>query len=393
MAGTSLVKDWAPLIEAAQREYVRRHPRSREIMQRMAAWMPGGDTRSTTWYPPFLVVVESAHGAELRCVDGETLLDFLGNYTSQIHGHKALFIEEAIRRAVERGFLFGAPREEQGALAELLTRRIPSAERVRFTSPGGEATMLAARIARRFTGRRRLTVARYSYHGSYEDLVWEAAERTGTAVFPSDVAGDSGAQLVFGEVMTVRLSAGGLQECCGVLPDLTTLGKIIGGGLPIGAVAGREDVMEVTDPHVPGHLEHGGTSSGNRRAMVAGLASLRALDWAAIERLNRLGHRLARGVGEVARTSRLPVAVTHVGSLLNLHAARRVRTPAEAEAATHSPLRRFLHLSLLNRGIFLPLRREMCVSTAMSGRTIATTVEALADALAEGERLLEGRPR
>jgi glutamate-1-semialdehyde 2,1-aminomutase len=125
--------------------------------------------------------------------------------------------------------------------------------------------------------------------------------------------------------------------------------------------------------------------------MAAGLASLRALDTAAIERLNRLGARLVGGITAAARGSHLPVCVTHVGSLLNLHAAREVRTPSEAEAAARSPLRRFLHLSLLDRGIFLPLRLEMCASTPMTEQTIDAAVAAVADTLATGERLLRGR--
>ena len=112
-----------------------------------------------------------------------------------MHGHCPPFVEEAIRGALGRGFLFGSPMREQGALAEHLIARLPSAERVRFTNSGTEATMLAARIARRYTGRRPLAIARFSYHGSFEDLVWEAAERTGTVLFPADDADGAEAAL------------------------------------------------------------------------------------------------------------------------------------------------------------------------------------------------------
>jgi glutamate-1-semialdehyde 2,1-aminomutase len=200
------------------------------------------------------------------------------------------------------------------------------------------------------------------------------------------VTEQTGALLVFDEVMTFRLGYGGAQEGSGVTPDITTLGKIIGGGMPIGAVAGRADVLAVTDPHRPGHMEHGGTFNGHRLAMVAGLASLQALDRAAIERINVLGDRLAAGVRAVIAAHDVPVSITSVGSLLNFHAAPGVHTPQQAEGAAAAPLRRFLHLALVNRGIFLPTRCEMCVSTAMTEDTIDRAAAAVDDALIEAER-------
>ena len=429
MTGTADIGIWRQAIEKATAEYEERHPRSRDTVRQMAAWLPGGDTRSTTWFDPYPIVVESAAGSEMTDVDGNVLLDFLGNYTLLVHGHCPPFIDEAIRRALSRGFLFGSPMREQGALAEHLIARLPSAERVRFTNSGTEATMLAARIARRFTGRRRLAIAHFSYHGSFEDLVWAAAEATGTALFPPDdadgaeaalraagplaaifiepvlgsggvlpvprdvlerlrrVADETGALLVFDEVMTFRLGYGGAQEGTGVTPDMTALGKIIGGGMPIGAVAGRAEVLAVTDPHRPDHMEHGGTFNGHRLAMVAGLASLQALDRAAIERINALGDRLAAGVRGAIAAHDVPVSITNVGSLLNFHAAPDVSTPAQAEEAAGAPLRRFLHLALVNRGIFLPTRCEMCISTAMTEETVDRAVAAVGGALADAERL------
>jgi glutamate-1-semialdehyde 2,1-aminomutase len=289
--------------------------------------------------------------------------------------------------------------------------------------------MVAARIARRFTGRERLAVAEHSYHGSYEPLVWEAAPRTGTATFPvNDIAGaeraldeagplaavflepvlgsggvitsdddflaflrdytrDSGSLLVFDEVMTFRLGYGGRQEATGFAPDLTMLGKIIGGGMPVGAVAGRADVLAVTDPSRPGSMEHSGTFNGHRLTMVAGAASLDALDRAAVERLNRLGGRLRDGLNAVAASSKVPVSVTSCGSLLNLHAAAGVTTPAQADAAAHSDLARYIHLALIDRGVFIAHRGEMCISTVMTEETVDRAVAAVADALAEAERL------
>jgi glutamate-1-semialdehyde 2,1-aminomutase len=421
--------DWNLALAAAEAEFAERHAGSREAMDRMAAWMPGGDTRSTTWFHPFPLVMDHADGVEMTDVDGNVLLDLLGNYTALVHGHRPPFIVAAIEAALERDFLFGAPMPEQGELARRIVARLGSAERVRFTNSGTEAGMVAARIARRFTGRERLALAEHSYHGSYEPLVWEAAARTGTATFPAnDVAGAeraldaagplaavflepvlgsggviaadddflaflreytrrTGALLVFDEVMTFRLGVGGRQEATGVEPDLTMLGKIIGGGMPVGAVAGREDVLSVTDPSRPGSMEHSGTFNGHRLTMVAGAASLDALDRAAIERLNRLGDRLRDGLAEVAGASRAPVSVTSCGSLLNLHAGPDVTSPAQADAAAHSDLARYLHLALINRGVFIAHRGEMCLSTPMTEGTVNRVVTAVADALGEAEKL------
>ncbi len=421
--------EWQVALQAAEAEYAERHAGSREAMRRMAAWMPGGDTRSTTWFAPFPLVMDRAEGVEMIDVDGNTLLDFLGNYTALVHGHRPPFILAAIEAALERDVLFGAPMPEQGELARRIVGRLASAERVRFTNSGTEAGMVAARIARRFTGRERLALAEHSYHGSYEPLVWEAAERTGTTTFPVndidgatkalDAAGPlaavylepvlgsggvitvgddflaflreyttaSGALLVFDEVMTFRLGYGGRQEATGVTPDLTMLGKIIGGGMPVGAVAGRADVLAVTDPSRPGSMEHSGTFNGHRLTMVAGAASLDALDRVAIERLNRLGDRLRDGLVAVAARSPVPVSVTSCGSLLNLHAAAGVTTPAAADAAAHSDLARYLHLALINRGVFMAHRGEMCISTVMTEETVDRAVAAVADVLAEAARL------
>jgi glutamate-1-semialdehyde 2,1-aminomutase len=420
---------WARRLEAVTRRYAERHRGSLAAMERMAAWMPGGDTRSTTWFAPFPIVMESAAGAVMRDADGNHLLDFLNNYTALVHGHRPPFVVAALQKALERDWLFGGPMPEQGALAEHIVKRLPSAEQVRFCNSGTEATLLAARIARAYTGRRQLAVAKHSYHGSAEDLVWEAAGHTGTTVFPADdpdaaeqvlraagqlaavfvepvlgsggvievpvevlrrlrrFAHEHGALLVFDEVQTLRLAYGGMQEKTGVLPDLTALGKIIGGGIPIGAVAGRADVLAVTDPRRKDRMEHSGTFNGNRLAMAGGLAALQALDRPAIERLNGLGARLAEGLRAVAEDTELPFSVTASGSLLNVHAARNVTTADQAEAAAASPLRRLFHLGMVDRGVFVAHRGELCCSTPMTDTEVDAAVAAFRDLVEDLEAM------
>ena len=419
---------WDVALAAAIDEYVRRHPRCGEAMERMAESMPGGDTRSSTWFSPFPIVIDSGNGAEMRDLDGNVLLDLICNYTSLVHGHCPSFITTIVREQTERGYVFAAPMLEQGELAAEITSRIPSADLVRFTNSGTEAGMLAARLARAWTGRRRLAVALHSYHGSFEDLDWRARESTGTAVFPvNDEAGtraaldaagplaavfiepvlgsggiiaadmeyltflreytrETGAALVMDEVMTLRLGYGGRQETVGVTPDLTVLGKIIGGGFAVGAVAGSEDIMRLTDPSRRGHLGHGGSFNGHRVTMAAGSAALRRLDRPAIQRLNALGDRLAGDIGRVCRESGLPVCITSCGSMLNLHAARKVTNPTEASDAARTTLARYLHVALLNHGVYVAMRGEMCLCTpvtdAMASRVVAAVDEVLTEARA-----------
>jgi glutamate-1-semialdehyde 2,1-aminomutase len=413
------VRHFGDQLARAVETHRRRNPRSEAALQQLAQWLPGGDTRGTTWFEPFPLVIERAQGAEMVDLDQHQLVDFLGNYTSLVHGHRPAPVTAAIQEALERGTVFAAPLLEQGELASRLVGRIASVDLVRFTNSGTEANLLAANIARSVTGRQRVAVGEFSYHGGYEGLDWHNAGRsTGPVVFPAnDVEGtiealgdgrdlaaifielvqhaggvmptspeyveflrdftrESGALLVFDEVVTLRLAHGGRQEALGVAPDLTSMGKIIGGGLPIGAVGGGASVMESTSPQ-RGALLHNGTFNGNRLAMVAGAAALDLLDRSAIERINGLGDRLAEGIREAATARDLDVTVTSCGSLLTVHASPDVRTAAQGQAAASQPLRRLLHLKLLERGIFIAPRGEFVVSTAMDDNVIESALASI----------------
>lgn len=406
------------MLAQAEERHRRRNVRSLRALEQLAGLLPGGDTRSTTWFDPFPPVIESAVGAEMVDCDGHILLDFIGNYTSLVHGHAPATVTESIVRAVARGTVFAAPMLEQGELASRLCDRIGSVQRIRFTNSGTEANLLAGRIARAFTGRHRLAVARHSYHGSWPDLDWHAAASTGTATFPIDdrevaaaALGDGedlaavfiepvlgsggvievedemlawlreltercGALLVFDEVMTVRLGYGGRQGKVGVCPDLTTLGKPIGGGLPIGAVGGRDEVMAMTEPGRNESVVHSGTFNGNRLAMVAGAAALDLLDQEAIAMLDRLAAKLVAAIENEACARELPISITSSGSMMNVHALPGVAGPDLAQRASAEPLARLMHLLLLEHGLFIASRGELCTSTAMDEGTIDRALSA-----------------
>jgi len=408
----------------AEQAYRERNPRSQSALERLAQWLPGGDTRATTWFDPFPLVIEDAQGATLVDLDQHRYTDFLGNYTSLVHGHRPDAVTRAIHEALDRGTAFAAPLLDQGELAGRLVARIDSVELVRFANSGTEANLLAANIARTVTARQRIAVAAYSYHGSYELLDWRRPGPA-TAVFPANdvdgtiqALGDGrdlaavfielvqhaggvveispdyltflrdftracGALLVFDEVVTLRLGYGGRQGAIDLSPDLTSLGKLIGGGLPIGAVGGAAHVMASTAPQRPGAYLHGGTFNGNRLSMVAGAAALDLLDRAAIERINRLGERLADGIRAAASQRGLAISVTSCGSLLTVHSLADVHTSAQSQAAAAQPLRRLLHLKLLEHGLFSAPRGEFVVSTAMDDTTIDDALVAIAQVFDE----------
>jgi glutamate-1-semialdehyde 2,1-aminomutase len=325
-------------------EYLARTPRSRELFERATASLPGGSTRTTVFTPPYPPYVASGEGLVVRDVDGNAYRDFLANYTSLILGHAHPLVVAAVEAQVRRGSAFAAPTETEIELAEELRRRIPSIERLRFTSSGTEATMFAIRAARAFTGRTLVAKFERSYHGTHDavmagttgvpetmsglivELPWgdlaaieralRGRERDLAAIIIEPVQGAGGvraaspaflaflrsfadrhgALLIFDEIISFRVGPGGAQGLAGVRPDLTTLGKIIGGGYPLAAFGGRADVMAVYDSRRAGSISHGGTFNGNPVAAAAGLATLRSLTPATYERLDTLGARLRRAI-------------------------------------------------------------------------------------------------
>jgi glutamate-1-semialdehyde 2,1-aminomutase len=201
-----------------------------------------------------------------------------------------------------------------------------------------------------------------------------------------EVVHGHGALLIFDEIQTLRLSRGGAQELFGVTPDLTTMGKIIGGGFPVGAFGGRRDVMDLFDPNRPGHLHHSGTFNGNRATMVAGQAVLRILDQPQIDRLNALGDRLRAGLSETVRAAGVRAQVTGVGSFSSILLSDRPVTDYRSRAAVPAALQSLLHLHLLNRGVYSMARGSFSLCAPM------TDVEIEACAAAVGDALREMRP-
>jgi glutamate-1-semialdehyde 2,1-aminomutase len=198
-----------------------------------------------------------------------------------------------------------------------------------------------------------------------------------------EVTRKNGALLIFDEIQTLRLSRGGAQELFGVTPDLTAMGKIIGGGFPVGAFGGRRDVMDLFDPNRPGHLHHSGTFNGNRATMVAGQAVLKILDQPQIDRLNALGDRLRAGLSETVRASGIRAQVTGVGSFSSVLLTDKPVTDYRSKAAIPAALQSLLHLHLLNRGVYSMSRGAFSLCAPMTDAEIEACAGAVGDALRE----------
>jgi glutamate-1-semialdehyde 2,1-aminomutase len=315
--------DIAAALAEAEELYRAHNPKSLARHREACSVMPGGNTRSTIHVDPFPLTILRGEGARLWDLDGHEYIDFLSEFTAGIYGHSHPAIRKAIEEALEGGLNFGANNAIEARFAAAICARFPSIELVRFTNSGTEANLMAVSAARAITGRPKVLVFNGGYHGGvfyfrghgsplnapfefllgrYNDLgaVKElvqphkaelaailiepmqgttgciAAERSFLAGLRA-LANETGAVLIFDEVMTSRLAPGGLQEVHGILPDLTTLGKYVGGGMSFGAFGGRADLMERFDPRRHNAFQHAGTFNNNVLTMSAGLVGLTEL--------------------------------------------------------------------------------------------------------------------
>jgi glutamate-1-semialdehyde 2,1-aminomutase len=407
--------------------YLARTRASKALYARALQVMPGGDTRTGTFHLPYPLFIQRGQGCRVWDADGNEYLDFLNNFTSLIHGHAHPAVLEALMRQGGQSTVHGSANELQVRLAELLCGRVPSVERVRFCNSGTEATLFALRAAKAFTGRPKIMKMEGGYHGSHDQVAVATAPpyetRAVTGLSPGalsevllgsmndldataslirkhgdqlaavivepmmgaagaipaqrdflhglrEVTAERGVLLVLDEIITFRLGHGGAQEIFGVRPDLTCFGKIIGGGLPIGAFGGRADVMAMYDPTRPGTIVHSGTYNGNAAAMAAGIATLESLTRESIERLNRLGDRLRARLAAAITRHDLEALVTGLGSVMQLHFMAPPLTSARDASRADRQALELVHLALLNGGVFAASRQMYVLSTAMTDDTL-----------------------
>ncbi|TWT90709.1 Glutamate-1-semialdehyde 2,1-aminomutase [Pseudobythopirellula maris] len=421
-------------------------PNSAKAYARAQPLMPGGVNSPARAFgavggePLF---IDRADGAYLWDVDGHRYVDYIGSWGPMILGHRFPPVVAALEEAISRGTSFGAPTEAESELAELIIECVPSVERVRLVNSGTEATMSAVRLARGFTGRDQVIKFAGNYHGHVDSLLVAAGSSAATlgqpnspgvtagaakdtivlpyndpealaaavaehgdrlaAVIFEPVCGNMGvvaptdefltalrsetrrcgALLIADEVMTgFRLSLGGAQERLGVEPDLTTLGKIVGGGLPVGAYGGRSDVMAHVLPEGP--VFQAGTLSGNPLATAAGTATLRALrDQPPYARLETLAGRLEFGLRSAAEAAGVPFTLKRVGSMLTLFFSKDAVT--DWESASRCDTERFgrYFWAMLDRGVYLPCSQyeALFVSASHTEEDIDATIAAAEESL------------
>lgn len=421
------------------------HQKSHALFARAQALLPGGVNSPVRAFKsvggePFFV--QRADGAYLYDVDGNRYIDYVGSWGPMIVGHNHPHVREAVQRAIGNGLSFGAPCAAEVTMAETIIRLAPSCEMVRMVNSGTEATLSAIRLARGATGRNRIVKFEGCYHGHGDSFLVKAGSGMLTLGVPTspgvpaglseltltlsyndfdgatrlfeemgeDIAGliiepvvgnancipplpgylqhlrelctKHGTLLIFDEVMTgFRVALGGAQAHYGIVPDLTTFGKIIGGGMPVGAYGGRRGLMQQIAPAGP--VYQAGTLSGNPVAMAAGLAMLELIQAPGFhERLTAATHMLCDGLEAAARDAGIAVTTNRVGGMFGLFFTdQKVENYVQATACDIAAFNRFFH-AMLERGVFLaPSAYEAgFLSSAHDEAVIATTVAAAREA-------------
>jgi len=416
--------DIAAALAEAEELYRTRNPKSLAQHRAACEAMPGGNTRSAIHVDPFPLTIVRGEGAGLWDLDGHEYVDFLSEFTAGIFGHSHPAIRRVIDQALDGGLNFGAHNATEARFAAAICARFPSIELVRFTNSGTEANLVAVSAARAITGRPKILVFNGGYHGGvfyfrghgsplnapfeyllgrYNDL--EAVEalvrpyRTELAAILIEpmqgttgciaaerhflaglraLADETGALLIFDEVMTSRLAPGGLQEVHGILPDLTTLGKYVGGGMSFGAFGGRAEIMGRFDPRQPDAFQHAGTFNNNVLTMNAGLVGLTEIYTPERARaLNASGDRLRERLNTVVRRHRLAMQFTGLGSMLSVHmTAAPIRSQEDAERG-NGRLRDLFYFDLIARGIWFAKRGMFALSIALDEADGDKLVEAV----------------
>ena len=418
-------------LQDAKEAYVTRNPHSFARYVEATAVMPGGNTRTVLHYAPFPLAMVRAQGCRMWDVDGAEYVDFLGEYTAGLFGHSHPVIRAAIDSALNNGISFGASNMTEARFARAVCDRF-GLERVRFTNSGTEANMLAISVARIFTGRRKVLVFNGGYHGAvfgfagggspinapfeyvlapYNDLEATRALITDdlAVVILEPMIGSGGcipathdflrmlraettrvgALLIFDEVMTSRLAPGGLQSVAGVKPDLTTLGKYIGGGMSFGAFGGRGDIMDLFDPRRSDALPHAGTFNNNVLTMSAGLAGLTEIYTpAAAQALNARGDALRNRLNALCQAAAAPIQFTGIGSMLAVHTMRGPVTSPQDAAGSDAKLKELFFFDLLAHGIWLARRGMMTVSLPIGDAECDQLITAVQEFLSTRRSLL-----
>ncbi len=412
----------------ARDQFARRRPKSKAAAAEAEAVMPGGNTRTILYHLPFPLRAASGEGARITDADGHSYVDLNGEYTAGVYGHSHPVIKDAVRRALDGGFNLAAHNTLEIRLAQLVCKRFPAIERVRFTNSGTEANLMAIVTARIFTGRTRVMVFRHAYHGGllhfgggglptnvpfpfvvapYNDitgtrsLIREHAHDLACILVEPMIGGggcvvaeppflrmlreetrSTGALLIFDEVMTSRFKHGGAQGLFGIAPDLTSLGKYICGGMTAGAFGGGADIMAIYDPRRPDFMQHAGTFNNNVVSMAAGAAGLsQVFTEEAAAGLHDLGDRLRADLNVLFEREDVKFTTTGLGSIMMIHMMiHPVRMPPaslEEMYGEDTRPKQLLYLDLLEHGFYIGARCFLSLSLAVDERMLAGFIDAV----------------
>jgi len=435
MAASNIDIDAA--LAEAQEHYRARNPKSLAQYEAACAALPGGNTRSAIYAEPFPLTMVKGEGAHLWDADGHEYADFLSEFTAGLYGHSHPAIRKAIDEALDGGINFGAHGMAEAKFAAAIRDRFPSIELVRFTNSGTEANLMAVSAAIGITGKQKILVFHGGYHGgvfyfrgkgspinapfdylmgTYNDieslralvaphkhdlaaiLIEPMLGGSGcipaTREFLADLralASEAGAILIFDEVMTSRLAPGGLQEVHNIRPDMTTLGKYVGGGMSFGAFGGRTELMEWFDPRNKQGFQHAGTFNNNVLTMNAGTVGLTEVYTpAAAKKLNNWGDGLRERLNAVAREKGLAMQFTGIGSMIGVHMRGGTIANAAEAAKGHAGLLELFYFDLTARGIWLAKRGMMALSIALDDNDADKLVGAVEEFAETRAPLFEG---
>jgi glutamate-1-semialdehyde 2,1-aminomutase len=424
--------------------YREKFPMSKVHHERLINYIPGGATRSLSYFKPYPIHISHGKGAYVYTHEGHALLDVTNAYGALVHGHGDPDVVKAVSQGIEKGSQYSSPTEGQYRLAKLLCERIPGFDKVRFVNSGTEATLFAMRTARAVTGRDKILKMTGGFHGTHDSVAASTKKNVMTAGIPAgmtqdmlevpfndgdalervvrenadtlaavimepflgaggvvlpepgflerarQVTLDNNVLLIFDEIFSYRVDTGGCQRLFGVVPDLTCVGKVVGGGLPIGVFGGKDAYMNIfCHEHTKMPLYHSGTFNGYETVMQAGFAALSKFDHTAVAAINLLGDRFQRGLLKSFRSNGLNIQSNQIGSLLNLHFVNQKTTTAAHVQASVEELHSLMHLSLLNKGVFTIPRGLFILSTVISESEIDGLVDKIDDTLKELLPLIE----
>lgn len=414
--------------------------KSEDLFIESKKYLPGGVDSPIRAYKPYPFFAERAHGSHIHDVDGKDYLDYCLAYGPLVLGHAHPQVVEAVKEQLDLGSAYGVPTEKETKLAKLIIKKVPCAEMVRFVNSGTEATMSAIRLARAYTGKKKIVKFEGSYHGAHdcvlvksgsgavglpdspgvpeettqntilipfndiealnevinkqkEDIAAVIVEpvmgnigcitpRDGYLQFLRQITSENNIILIFDEVITgFRLAEGGAQEYYGVTPDMVTLGKIIGGGFPMGALSGKKEYMEIIAPS--GNVYQAGTFNGNPISVTAGLTTLKQLKHSFYGKMKNKGDYLRQGIQNILDEQNLDFKVAGISSMFQLYFTSRDILNYEDAKSSDTEKFHYYFRKLLSEGIFIPPSQFECcfISLVHGEEELEYTLEVIENAL------------